>query len=182
MGALSFSRLIGGCKALPPLMRGAGSVSFARHASVKVGSSKDPNALPKSPFAQDITVGRHRVMADEPISVGGGDIGMSPYDLLLASLGACTSMTIQMYAKRKGLPLEGVEIELSHAKVYADDCADCPDAKKNRKIDQIDRIVTLHGDSLSPEQRKRLLEIANLCPVHKTLEGEARVQTKLAGQ
>jgi uncharacterized OsmC-like protein len=127
-------------------------------------------------FAQEISVGAHRLRADEPVAMGGTDTGPSPYDLLIAALGACTSMTISLYARRKQWPLEAVTVTLRHAKVHAADCADCE--TKEGRIDQIECDVQLHGH-LSDEQRARLLEIATKCPVHKTLESEIDLRTRL---
>lgn len=127
-------------------------------------------------YTQVILDGRHELLADEPRSHGGDDRGPSPYELLLASLGACTSMTLRMYADRKGWPLEGVSVDLRHDKIHAEDCADCD--QKEGKIDRIERRVTLTGN-LDEEQRERLLEIADRCPVHRTLEGEIDLRTRL---
>ncbi len=128
-------------------------------------------------FAQAIASGPHRLRADEPESYGGLDSGPSPYDLVLAGLGACTSMTLRMYAEHKKLPLEKVKVTLSHEKIHAVDCAECE--TKDGKIDRIERIVDIKGD-LDAEQRGRLLAIADRCPVHKTLENEVQVVTKAA--
>jgi putative redox protein len=128
-------------------------------------------------FAQTITVGKHRLRADEPASAGGADTGPSPYDLLLAGLGACTSMTIRMYAELKQLPLDKVTVRLRHDKVHAQDCAECE--TKEGKIDRIDREVELEG-RLDEAQRAKLLEIANKCPVHRTLHSEVWIPTRLA--
>jgi uncharacterized OsmC-like protein/alpha/beta superfamily hydrolase len=128
-------------------------------------------------FAQKIVARRHLLISDEPVEVGGADTGAGPYELLLAGLGACTSMTIRMYANRKGIPLEGVRVRLRHAKVHALDCAACE--TKEGKIDRIDRIIEVLGP-LTDEQRARLLEIANKCPVHRTLESEIYIPTRLA--
>jgi uncharacterized OsmC-like protein/alpha/beta superfamily hydrolase len=128
-------------------------------------------------FAQKIVARRHLLVSDEPVEVGGADTGASPYELVLAGLGACTSMTIRMYANRKGIPLEGVRVRLRHAKVHALDCAACE--TKEGKIDRIDRIIEVLGP-LTDEQRARLLEIANKCPVHRTLESEIYIPTRLA--
>jgi putative redox protein len=128
-------------------------------------------------FAQAITARRHRLRADEPLMVGGTDTGPSPYELLLGALGACTSMTLRLYAQRKGLPVEGIRVRLRHSKIHAVDCAECD--TRVGKIDRIERIIEVLGE-LTPEQRARLLEIANMCPVHRTLESEIEVPTKLA--
>ena len=115
---------------------------------------------------QQITAGSHTLVADEPREAGGSDAGLDPYSLLLASLGACTAMTLQIYARRKEWPLEKVEVSLRHSRIHAEDCRDC--ASTGGKIDQIERFISLAGP-LSPEQKARLLEIAQRCPVHKTL-------------
>lgn len=128
-------------------------------------------------FAQEIEAGRHRLVADEPIEAGGTDSGPSPYDLLLAALGACTSMTISMYARRKRWPLEHVTVRLRHAKIHAEDCAECE--TKEGMLDRIEREISLSGP-LDAEQRARLLEIANRCPVHRTLVSEIDIRTRLA--
>jgi putative redox protein len=127
-------------------------------------------------FAQQITAGSHRLAADEPASAGGGDTGPDPYALLLASLGSCTSMTIGLYARRKGWPLESVTVSLRHSRVHASDCEHCE--TKEGSIDRIEREIELTG-SLSDEQRTRLLEIASRCPVHRTLVSEIDIQTRL---
>ncbi len=128
----------------------------------------------EGPFVQSIAAGRHALRADEPPSVGGRDGGPTPYGLLLAALGACTSMTLRMYAGRKEIPLERVTVRLRHAKIHAADCASC--ATEKGKIDRIDREIDLAGP-LTEEQRARLLEIADKCPVHRTLENEVEVRT-----
>ena len=127
-------------------------------------------------FSQTITVGRHHLAADEPRPIG-DDTGPSPYDLLLAGLGACTSMTLRMYAARKGLPLERVVVRLRHEKIHAADCEACETTEG--KIDRIDRTVDLHG-ALDAAQRAKLLEIADKCPVHQTLHRENLIVTRLS--
>lgn len=127
-------------------------------------------------YQQIVNVGgRHSLTADEPVDFGGLDSGPSPYDLLLASLGACTSMTLRMYAERKGLALERVGVRLRHKKIHAEDCADC--TTKNGKIDLIEREIAMSG-ALDDATRARLLEIADKCPVHRTLHGEIIVETR----
>jgi len=126
-------------------------------------------------FAQTIATGRHRLIADEPVGVG-DDTGPTPYDLLLASLGACTSMTLRMYADRRGWPLERVSVRLSHDRVHAEDCRD--PVVNPCIVDLIDRTIELAG-LLTEEQRARLLTVAERCPVHRTLTGEIRVATHL---
>jgi len=125
-------------------------------------------------FQQEVAVGRHRFLADEPVAVGGRDTGPGPYDLLLAALGACTSMTIRLYADRKQIPLERTLVRLQHEKIYAADCADCE--TKEGKIDHIDREISFEGD-LDAATRARLLEIADKCPVHRTLKSEVDIRT-----
>jgi len=131
-----------------------------------------------SGFAQEIAVGRHHLVADEPAVVGGTDTGPGPYDLLIAALGACTSMTVSLYARRKRWPLEAVTVNLRHAKIHAADCEDCE--KKDSRIDRIECDVELQG-ALSDEQRERLLAIANQCPVHRTLTSRVDIRTRLVG-
>ena len=127
-------------------------------------------------FAQDVAVGGHRLTADEPAAVGGTDTGPGPYDLLLAALGSCTSMTVGLYARRKQWPLEAVRVRLRHAKVHAADCEDCE--TRVGMLDRIERDVELVGP-LDAEQRARLLDIANKCPVHRTLTAEIAIRTRL---
>ncbi|HSF39560.1 MAG TPA: alpha/beta fold hydrolase [Thermoanaerobaculia bacterium] len=127
-------------------------------------------------FVQEIVARKHRLVADEPVELGGTDQGPNPYDLLLAALGACTSMTLRLYANHKKLPLEGVRVRLRHAKIHAEDCAHCEE--KTGKIDRIEREIEVLGP-LSEEQRLRLLEIADKCPVHRTLESEIDIVNRL---
>jgi len=127
-------------------------------------------------FAQAIQAGKHRLAADEPAAMGGTDTGPSPYDLLLAGLGACTSMTIRMYADHKQLPLDRVTVRLRHDKVHAEDCGECE--TKEGRIDRIEREIMLEG-RLDESQRLKLLEIANKCPVHRTLHSEVWIPTRL---
>ena len=127
-------------------------------------------------FRTDITVRGHELIADEPESVGGTGMGPDPYDYLLAALGSCTSMTIRMYADRKRWPLESVVVRLKHQKIHAEDCRECE--TKSGKVDIIEREIELIGP-LDKEQRERLLEIANRCPVHRTLHSEIVVRSIL---
>ncbi|HLJ13697.1 MAG TPA: OsmC family protein [Bryobacteraceae bacterium] len=126
-------------------------------------------------FAQEIHAGRHRIVADEPASAGGTDTGPSPYELLLGALGACTSMTVAMYARRKAWPLQEVTVYLRHSRIHATDCADCE--TKDGLLDRIERDIHFDGP-LSDEQRSKLIEIANKCPVHRTLTSEVDIQTR----
>jgi uncharacterized OsmC-like protein/alpha-beta hydrolase superfamily lysophospholipase len=125
-------------------------------------------------YQQEVAVGAHRFLADEPVDVGGLGSGPGPYDLVLAGLGACTAMTLRLYAERKALPLERVTVRLSHAKIHAADCEACE--TKEGKIDRIERAIELRG-ALDAEQRQRLLEIADKCPVHRTLTSEVDIRT-----
>ena len=126
-------------------------------------------------FSQEIVAGPHRMAADEPVSVGGTDTGPTPYDFLLAALGACTSITVGMYARRKGWPLEEVTVNLRHSKIHASDCAECE--TKEGMLDRIERDIHFAG-SLTNEQRSKLLEIANKCPVHRTLTSEITIKIR----
>lgn len=127
-------------------------------------------------FAREIFTQQHRLISDEPVEQGGADSGANPYELLLAALGSCTSMTLRMYANHKKLDLEAIEVTLRHSRVHLDDCESCDD--KNTLVDKIDREIKLVG-RLDDDQRKRLLEIADKCPVHKTLVNEIVIETKL---
>jgi uncharacterized OsmC-like protein/fermentation-respiration switch protein FrsA (DUF1100 family) len=125
-------------------------------------------------FQQEITVGPHRFLADEPVDAGGLDSGPGPYDLVLAGLGACTAMTLRLYAERKALPLERVTVELSHGRIHAADCESCE--TKEGMVDRIERAIALAGP-LDADQRRRLMEIADKCPVHRTLTSEIDIRT-----
>jgi len=126
-------------------------------------------------FAQKIEVGSHRLDADEPVSFGGADSGPSPYDLLLAALGACTSMTIGLYARKRSWPLEKITVSLRHSKIHARDCDDCE--TKEGRIDRIEVEIHLDG-ALTDEQRAKLMEISERCPVHQTLTAEINIKTR----
>jgi len=129
-------------------------------------------------FKQDISVGpKHHLLADEPLAYGGTDLGISPYQLVSAGLGACTSMTIRMYARRKKWPLENVSVDITHGKIHANDCEHCD--KGDYKIDQFRRVITLEGD-LDDDQITRLMDIADRCPVHRTLESDIEIVTERA--
>ena len=128
-------------------------------------------------FQQMVSIGPHHMLADEPIAASGEDTGPGPYDLVLAGLGACTSMTMRLYADRKSLPLERVTVTLEHSKIYAKDCAECE--TKAGMLDQIDRVIAMEG-ALDAEQRGKLMEIADKCPVHRTLTSEIRIVTRTA--
>ena len=128
-------------------------------------------------FQQTVSIGPHRLLADEPVGAGGGDSGPGPYDLVLAGLGACTSMTMRLYADRKSLPLERVTVTLKHSNIHAEDCSDCE--TRAGMLDQIDRIIAMEG-ALDSEERKKLMEIADKCPVHRTLTSEIHIVTRAA--
>jgi len=127
-------------------------------------------------FQQVLLDGRHSLLADEPVAAGGGDSGPGPYELLLMALGSCTSMTVHLYAARKEWPVEQVVVRLKHAKVYAEDCADCENPKA--RIDRIDKSLEFLGP-LDEAQRSRLVEIADQCPVHRTLTSKIDIRTAL---
>jgi len=126
---------------------------------------------------QHIVAGRHTLVVDEPVAAGGGDQGPSPYELLAAALGSCTSMTLRLYARRKGWPLSRVVVTVRHERIHAADCADCE--TKEGRVDQLRRDIVLEGP-LDPAQRARLLEIADRCPIHRTLRNEIRIVTNAA--
>ena len=127
-------------------------------------------------FAQEIRAGRHRLLADEPVAAGGTDTGPGPYELLLAALGACTSMTIGLYARRKRWSLDEVVVRLRHARVHTQDCADCE--TKEVMLDVIESEISLSGQ-LSQDQRGKLKDIAERCPVHRTLASAINIRTRL---
>ena len=140
------------------------------HGEVRVRESDN------APYGQEIFAGSHHWSADEPAELGGHDAGPNPYDMLLAALGACTSMTLRMYAQRKEWPLERVTVTLRHNKIYAKDCAECHST--TGRVDVIERDIAIEGP-LDDEQRARLMEIANRCPVHQTLTSETIVHDRL---
>ncbi|HTT08040.1 MAG TPA: OsmC family protein [Gammaproteobacteria bacterium] len=127
-------------------------------------------------YVQTAKTGRHTLTVDEPQALGGDDAGPGPYEYLLIGLGACTGMTLRMYATLKQLPLTRVRVRLSHHRIHARDCADC--TSKDGKVDEITREIILEGD-LNAQQRQRLLEIANRCPVHQTLTSETVIRSNL---
>ena len=129
------------------------------------------------PFEQSVSVGPHAFIADEPAADGGADAGPNPYELLLASLGVCTSMTLMLYAQRKKWPLERVIVRLRHDRVHAEDCAKQEDP--TCRLEHIERRIALAGTGLTAEHRARLKEIADRCPVHKTLTGKLDIRTQL---
>jgi putative redox protein len=140
--------------------------------------------LPDYTYSQIATDGRHALVSDEPSAAGGDDLGPNPYELLLASLGACTSITLQMYAERKQWPLYEVGVALTHDKVHAADCAECTDEERaaagpEGRIDVIRLELSFRGD-LTAEQTQRLLEIAERCPVHRTLAASPKLVTTMA--
>ena len=130
-------------------------------------------------FPQWVATGSHRLRADEPATVGGSDSGPAPYDFLLAALGACTNMTLKMYAERKGWQIDRLETRLRHDRVHAEDCADCE--TKEGMVDRIERRITIEGP-LDADQRARLAGIADKCPVHRTLHNEITVVTEIDGE
>jgi uncharacterized OsmC-like protein/alpha-beta hydrolase superfamily lysophospholipase len=132
---------------------------------------------PAGGFRTDLRAGRHALLADEPLTYGGTDLGPTPYDLLGAALASCTTMTLQMYARQKKLQLDSVTARVTHSKIHASDCADCEN--REGKVDEFRRVIDVEGD-LTAEQRQRLLEIADRCPVHRTLHGEIKVRSSLA--
>ena len=126
-------------------------------------------------FLQNVESGRHRFTVDEPLAVGGTDTAATPYDLILAALGSCTSMTVGLYARKKRIPLEDITVSLWHSKIHAADCDECE--TREGRIDRIDVAIELTG-GLSDAQRAQLLQIAQMCPVHRTLTSEINVRFK----
>ena len=130
-----------------------------------------------SKFQNTVSIGPHRLLADEPVAAGGEDTGPGPYDFLLTALGACKSMTMRLYADRKSFPLERATVTLSHSKIHAQDCAECETTEG--MLDQIEVLIDLEGP-LDTDQYKRIVEIADKCPVHRTLTSEIRILTRAA--
>jgi putative redox protein len=128
-------------------------------------------------FQQEVTAGKHRLVADESVNVGGGDAGPDPYDYLLAALGVCTSMTVGFYARRNKWPLENITVSLWHSRIHAKDCEECQ--TKEGMLDRIDVEVQLTGP-LTPEQHAKLMEVAAKCPVHRTLTSEINIRLREA--
>jgi len=165
----------------------AGSLIAAWADKYIAKSKTDPVPVPKSDwqvqarigsrgFTTDMVASGHRLIADEPAAAGGAEIGPTPYDYLLAALGACTAMTLRMYADRKKWSLEGVTVDLKHQRIHAEDCRECETSRGY--VDRIERGLELAGE-LSADQRKRLLEIADRCPVHRTLGSEIDIVSRL---
>ena len=155
-----------------------------RYLQLAADQAAEPSAEPRRVVVQEtrnsklqqlVSVGPHRLLADEPLAAGGDDTGPGPYDYLIAGLGACTSMTMRLYADRKSFPLDRVTVTLAHSKIYAKDCAECE--TREGMLDQIERVIRIDGE-LDAEQRKKLMEIADKCPVHRTLTSEIRIVTK----
>jgi putative redox protein len=141
-------------------------------------ANADVRYLTTYTYTHSLVAGAHAFYADEPEEADGDDLGPTPYELLLWALGACTAMTLLMYARRKGWPLDDVSVHLHHDRIHAEDCANCEDPKS--RIERIEREITLVGN-LSDEQRARLLEIAARCPVHRTVTGPVRMVDRLSG-
>jgi uncharacterized OsmC-like protein len=139
-----------------------------------VSRQVDVEAAPEK-YVENISIGPHRLRADEPVDVGGADAGPGPYELILAALGACTSITVRLFAERRQWPLQGVRVALSHSRVHAEDCVNC-DAEASR-LDRIDMEISFLGD-LSAEQRRKLSDVASKCPVHRTLTSSIQIHSR----
>jgi putative redox protein len=126
-------------------------------------------------FLQEVTSGKHHLRADEPVEAGGSDAAPGPYDYLLIALGVCTSMTVGFYARRKQIPLDDITVSLSHSRIHAKDCEECE--TKEGMLDRIETRIEL-GGPLTPEQRTKLMEIAEKCPVHRTLKSEINIRLR----
>jgi uncharacterized OsmC-like protein len=159
-------------------------ISYGRdarsHEEAKLTSSAETRVVAKTGegLRTKMEAGGHELVADEPTSLGGTDAGPTPYDYLLAALGGCTAMTVRMYADRKGWPLESVTVRLSQERMHATDCEECE--TEEGRIDRIEREIELEGP-LEEKQRRRLLEVADMCPVHRTLKSEVLVENSLVG-
>ncbi len=151
-------------------------ISEKKYPQLELSDNRIVARTGKTGFRTEIIANGHSLVADEPVSVGGANSGPTPYDLLVSALGACTGMTLRMYADHKTLPLDAVIVRLRHQKIHAEDCQDCEDPKS--KIDFIEREIELQGDLDQPAKQK-MLEIANRCPVHRTLESRSRIASKL---
>ena len=145
--------------------------------SAAIAHDVSVSAQTKQGFLCDINASGHQLVADEPLSVGGSNLGPSPYDLLGSALATCTAMTLNMYARHKKIELNQVDVSVDHRRIHAEDCVDCE--KVDGKVDVFDRSIHLSG-TLSPEQEARMLQIADRCPVHKTLENEIKINTELS--
>lgn len=132
-------------------------------------------------FGTEVHTSTHSFIADEPRSYGGEDTGPTPYDLLGAALGTCTVMTMKMYYDRKGWPVEGTSVHVTHERDHAKDCDHCEDEGEGAKVQSLNRRIEIRGDALTAEQRAKIIEIADKCPVHKTLEGHLHIHTENAG-
>jgi uncharacterized OsmC-like protein len=147
-----------------------------------MSSDKTPDVVVRGDarsFKQQIVAGKYQLQADEPLSVGGNDEAPDPYDYLLASLGACTSMTVGLYARKSRFPLENVTVSLWHSRIHARDCEECE--TKEGMLDRIELEIEMTGP-LTPEQRKKLMEIAAKCPIHRTLTSEINIRTRSVGE
>jgi len=155
------------------------NIAERKHIPYDLADNRVTTRTGKAGFRTEITANGHSLIADEPVSVGGTNSGPTPYDLLVSALGACTGMTLRMYADRKKLPLDAVIVRLRHEKIHAEDCQDCDDPAS--RVDRIEREIELQGE-LDEPSRQRLLGIANRCPVHRTLESRSRIDSRLKEQ